>query len=183
VRWPAVRIENAEVRAEGLEKGAGVGDDDEGAGVEGEGLLEGVLGFDLEVVGGLVDQQEIERGEKETGEGEFGALAVRGAEGGFRYFLRTQKGGRRRSNRAGRIRQPPLIGPGQQRGQPDTEYQSERGSRGARPLAAEARRRRMPGLGERRRHSRRSRQSSTRRRTEAPHFRANGPVKWVRSSA
>ena len=49
--------------------------DDYGAGEAREGRLEGIAGFDFEVVGGLVEQENVGAGEEQKGEAGLGALA------------------------------------------------------------------------------------------------------------
>ncbi len=72
------RILEGEDRGDGLvEQGQVVGDDEKGAPVAGEVLDEPALGVDVEVVGRLVEEQDVGVGEEDAGELDAPALAAR----------------------------------------------------------------------------------------------------------
>ena len=60
-----------------------MGDEDDGAFVFGDGLEDFVAGGGVEVVGGLVEEEDVGAGGDERGEGETGLFAAGEDPGGF----------------------------------------------------------------------------------------------------
>ncbi len=69
-------FEGQDVCADAVEEEAVVADDDGAAGEVDEGVLQSAEGFDVEVVGGLVEQEDIAAGPQEPGHVDAVALAA-----------------------------------------------------------------------------------------------------------
>ena len=72
-----VALEGQDVRGDAVQEEAVVRDDDGAAGVVGERVFQRAQGLDVEVVGGLVEQQQVGAGLQHLGEMDAVALAAR----------------------------------------------------------------------------------------------------------